>query len=296
MPRIEVVPNSTSVSAPGWAYVPDNGYDPSKVAIQPSGARKRAARTSGLGVGDSTTRQQNAVLKHLADLDKDSHRDVQIPVPSKQKDALSRGKVCNTSSIFLTLFALLMYPSASKHKSTQNVRRILISQKTFANHLADEEAEPTSYNHNRGHDSDAGSLGPPRSVQPKVTKMPFQKRMGSSVNLSTPTTTPRVDRIIPPVTDSGNESRGSKGFEDSEPLLRTYVPSAPSEEVMAALLSGPPLSYNGARAAPSLGKPQRHFCEICGYWGTLKCTKCAARVCGLECKKAHSDGRCIFYS
>lgn len=98
MPRIEIVPNSTSVSAPGWAYVPDNGYDPSKVAIQPSGARKRAARASGLGIGDNTTRQQNAVLKHLADLDKDSHRDVQIVLPSKQKDALSRGELCNTSS------------------------------------------------------------------------------------------------------------------------------------------------------------------------------------------------------
>lgn len=100
MPRIEVVPNSSSISAPGWAYVPDNGYDPSKVAIQPSGARKRAARASGVGVGDSTTRQQNAVLKHLADLEKDSHRDVQIIVPSKQKDALSRGKLHHITSNF----------------------------------------------------------------------------------------------------------------------------------------------------------------------------------------------------
>ncbi len=91
MPRIEVIPHSNSVSAPGWAYVPDNGYDPSKVAIQPSGARKRAARASGVSVGDATNRQQNAVLKHLADLDKENHRDVQVLVPSKQKDTTSRG-------------------------------------------------------------------------------------------------------------------------------------------------------------------------------------------------------------
>ena len=96
MPRIEVIPNSNSVSAPGWAYVPDNGYDPSKAAIQPSGARKRAARASGAAVGDATTRQQNAVLKHLADLEKDSHRDVQILVPSKQKDGGGRGSVWRT--------------------------------------------------------------------------------------------------------------------------------------------------------------------------------------------------------
>lgn len=86
MPHIEVVPNSTSVSAPGWIYVPDNGYDPSKIAIQPTGARKRAARTSTLASGDSSTRKQNAVLKHLAELDKDNHHNLQIPVPAKPKD------------------------------------------------------------------------------------------------------------------------------------------------------------------------------------------------------------------
>lgn len=91
MPHIEVVPNSTSISAPGWAYVPDNGYDPSKIAIQPTGARKRAARTSGITGGDTTTRQQNAILKHLADLDKDNHREIQILIPNKQKDNTNKG-------------------------------------------------------------------------------------------------------------------------------------------------------------------------------------------------------------
>lgn len=91
MSLIEVVPNSTSISAPGWAYVPDNGYDPSKIAIQPSGARKRAARTSGVAGGDTTTRQQTAILRHLAELDKDSSRDVQIPVPHKLNDGESKG-------------------------------------------------------------------------------------------------------------------------------------------------------------------------------------------------------------
>lgn len=90
MPHIEVVPNSSSISAPGWAYVPDNGYDPSKIAIQPSGARKRAARTSGIAGGDTTTRQQNAIVKHLAELDKDNSRDVQIQISTKQKDGANR--------------------------------------------------------------------------------------------------------------------------------------------------------------------------------------------------------------
>lgn len=90
MPQIDVLPNSTSISAPGWAYVPDTGYDPSKVAIQPTGVRKRAARNVTVG-GDTTARQNNAVLKHLAELDKDNHRDVQIAVPIRQRDGAGRG-------------------------------------------------------------------------------------------------------------------------------------------------------------------------------------------------------------
>ena len=91
MPLIEVLPNSTSISAPGWAYVPDTGYDPSKAPIQPSGARKRNARTSGIVGGDTSTRQTNALMKRLADLDKDNHKDVQILLPNRQKDTAGRG-------------------------------------------------------------------------------------------------------------------------------------------------------------------------------------------------------------
>ena len=90
MPLIEVLPNSTSISAPGWAYVPDTGYDPSKAPIQP-GARKRNARVLGPGGADTTARQNTAVLKRLADLDKDNFKDVQIAIPSKQKDSAGRG-------------------------------------------------------------------------------------------------------------------------------------------------------------------------------------------------------------
>lgn len=91
MPTIEVLPNSTSTTTPGWAYVPDTGYDPSKAPIQPTGVRKRAARNAGVG-GDTTgARQNTAVLKHLAELDKDNHRDVHIPVPVRQRDGAGRG-------------------------------------------------------------------------------------------------------------------------------------------------------------------------------------------------------------
>ncbi len=88
MPGVEVLPNSTSIKSPGWALVPDTRGGPAQAAAPPAAGRKRAARNAGLAGGDTTARQQNAVLKHLTDLDRDSHRDVQIPVP---KDSAGRG-------------------------------------------------------------------------------------------------------------------------------------------------------------------------------------------------------------
>ncbi|KAL8930721.1 MAG: hypothetical protein Q9208_000262 [Pyrenodesmia sp. 3 TL-2023] len=268
MPGIEVLPNSTSISAPGWAYVPDNGYDPSKAAIQPSGARKRAARAAGIGGGDTTTRQHNATLRHLAELDKDNHRDVQIPVPARFKEK-----------------------TGPKYKTTPNVRRILASQKTFANHLADEEAALVSQ------DQQAVSA-PTRAPASTVGRKASLGRRASTAAPEPPLieeTPTRLDK--PHVTIGASETPCSEDPGAQDPLLKSYIPEMPSEFVMDALLAGPPLSYNAARSAPSVGKPQRQFCEICGYWGTVKCLRCGARVCGLKCKNTHDEGRCLkFYA
>ncbi|MCJ1424942.1 hypothetical protein MMC29_002830 [Sticta canariensis] len=235
MPQIEVVPNSTSVSAPGWAYVPDNGYDPSKVAIQPTGARKRAARTSTLASGDSTTRQQNAVLKHLAELDRDNHHNLHIPVPIKLKDSANK---------------------ASKSKVTQNVRRILTSQKTFANHLADEEASLASQEQN------SSAVGPSRASLSRPAKIGSSRKRSSAGRASTtPSVASQTDTAEASATKVPEETSYSavQASNEDDPLLMTYVPAAPSDAIMEALLSDPALSYNAARAAPLLGKPQRHF-------------------------------------
>jgi zinc finger HIT domain-containing protein 1 len=82
---------------------------------------------------------------------------------------------------------------------------------------------------------------------------------------------------------------------DADPLLRTLnLPPQPSARVIAALLSEPPLSYAAARATPlppNKTLPRRHFCGVCGYWGRVRCRKCAERSCGLaECWKAHEAG------
>lgn len=163
-----------------------------------------------------------------------------------------------------------------------------MSQKTFANHLADEEAFLAQQQQH------------PYSVVPRVPALkpsrstPNIKRSLTSEVQSTQVGTSQTDTVRA----GGSVGLAGRDPLDDEPLLKSQVPSAPSEEVMESLLSGLPLSYNGARAAPAPpGKPQRYFCEICGYWGSIKCMKCGARVCGLECKGAHDDGRCLkFYA
>ena len=163
-----------------------------------------------------------------------------------------------------------------------------MSQKTFANHLADEEAALAQQ-------QQAGHVAPtPRAqiVKPSRStddvKQPSRPEAYSKSGKSAQGADVSMGGVEPTI---------ARDPLDDEPLLKVGVPSVPSEHVMEALVSAPPLSYNAARSAPPPPhKPQRHFCEICGYWGTIKCMKCGARVCGLECKNTHDDGRCLkFY-
>jgi len=268
MPTIEVLPNSTSISAPGWTYVPDTGYDPSKAPIQ-AGPRKRNARIAGTSGGDTTARQNNAILKRLADLDKDNSKDVHISVPNKQKDGGGR---------------------ASKGK-TAATRKILVAQKTFANYIADEEAlaslEPQPVTTLK---SRASNLTPKRTAstfsREASSSAAPQAVGGSSMHESRPANS---NSLFPLSGFTGNDVADAR-------LLQSSVPAVPSDSLLEALVTAQPLSYNAARAAPSTsGKPQRHFCEFCGYWGQIKCIKCGARVCGLVCKKAHDEERCQKY-
>ena len=151
-----------------------------------------------------------------------------------------------------------------------------MSNKTFANHLADEEAALAQQQQSTI-PTITTRAGPPKTAPHTPS---------ASHDLA-------IDTVM-----TETVSHKPKDPLDNEPLLMVNVPKAPSEEEMNALLAAPPLSYNAARSmAPAAGKPQRYFCEICGYWGTVKCLKCGARVCGLECKVAHDDGRCLkFYA
>ena len=259
------VPNSTTstVRAPGYAIVPDTGFDPSKVAIQPTG-RKRAAATKAananhaIGAGEITSRQQAAILKHLQELDKDDSRDVRIEVPKGQTGGASR---------------------AGK-KTTTNVTRILKSEKTFAHHLADEEAFLAQHQiASLTNTVNASKSAPLKSSRSSLTK---EQSHPSAQSAST-------DRLPTENNLQGHTSEPPP--EEENPLLRIYAPTAPSKVVLDALISAPPLSYNQARAAPPTKRAQRHYCVICGYWGRVRCIKCGTRVCGIACKREH-DAEC----
>lgn len=128
------------------------------------------------------------------------------------------------------------------------MRRILASQKTFTNHLADEEALASRVRHED--DEDEAAEANADAEGPEEDGMDLD--VGADVN---------VDE------------------EEPEPELELDVDG------------GAPLGYVRTAARPSK-RPQRRFCEMCGYWGTYRCSNCAARYCGLQCRETHMQLRC----
>ncbi|PLN81777.1 hypothetical protein BDW42DRAFT_168244 [Aspergillus taichungensis] len=294
MYSIEILPNSSTHATPGWTYVPDRrdrGFDPAKAAITPAVGRKRGIRDPGRA--DLSSRQNNAIVRHLAELDRENHKDVSIPIPVKQqKDSGGRG---------------------TRGKVTSNVRRILQSQKTFRNHLDDEEAAQAQA-------AQTATQRPAPAQLSRLAKPPSSRRSSTPAAASkpepassrqkkhTPSVTPSAaapaastttstdgdgDGDKPDADASPNPTKLITSEHDNDPLLRSYIPSAPSDRIMQALLSEPPLSYHAARAGPPLtNKSPRRFCCMCGYWGKIRCKNCHQRTCGLECYKVHEDSRC----
>ncbi|KAL5358707.1 hypothetical protein BJX96DRAFT_147050 [Aspergillus floccosus] len=290
MYHVELLPSGSSHATPGWTYVADRGFDPAKAAITPAIGRKRGIRDPGRA--DLSSRQNNAIVRHLAELDRENHRDVQIPIPAKQKDAAGRG---------------------TRGKVTSNVRRILQSQKTFRNYLDDEEAALAQ----AASQAPAQRLAPNRITKPSSvsasslrrsatpkpsTKQQQQKRFISTRAPSMSTQQPPSQQQDKPQdqpqqSETDEEKPAPEGLikteHDNDPLLRSYIPSAPSDRIMQALLAEPPLTYHAARAGPPvMPRAPRYFCCMCGYWGKIRCKNCHLRTCGLDCYKVHEDSRC----
>lgn len=121
MPLIEVLPNSTATATPGWAYVLDTGYDPSKAPIGASGQRKRK-NAPVAAAAELSVRQQNKIAKHLDELDRDNHKAVQIELPSKSKDVTARGE--QMMMMMMMVIMMMVKIKRTVHVLTSGIDRI----------------------------------------------------------------------------------------------------------------------------------------------------------------------------
>jgi len=230
-------------------------------------------------------KQDAKIMRDLAALDRESHKDVLIPVPVRHRD--NAGRVSHGNKI------------------TPGVRKILLSQKTFANHLADYEAlsaiagPSQSAPAVRPAPSSTSSTPKPsvRSHKKKdqnASPAPTPLRRVSNISKSSPVKTEAEDT---PMIDVPSLSLGTATVppahpRDNDPLLVSRVPQLPSQAELDALLAAPALSYNEARGSwvdEDRRKPVRVFCEVCGYWGRVKCGRCGGKLCALECLQVHQE-------
>lgn len=331
------VASAKTTNAPGWAYVPDTGatatpsQSVSAVHLHVN-RNKRAARNANQAAGSSanvqkgiSARRDAKIQKELDELQRDNFggRDGQIPIPSggRDKDGKIRGH-------------------------TPNVRKILASQKTFANHLDDFEAWMRTQSEApirsqaqslEGTPAPTGPSGGSRRPAAAAAATAATKKGGASNSkgktsaggskksatpVSTPTadvdvdvamtdapmptgpTSAAADQQIEPAAASGGLEAESEiltpctRFQapscagDADPLLESWLPPLPKDEELRELLRAPPLNYNQARGEwteDDRRYPPRQFCEVCGYWGRVRCMKCGTRVCALDCLDVHRE-------
>ena len=316
------IASAKTTNAPGWAYVPDTSSSSTSAVAAALLAQQstttnrkrgaRAAASAGLSHADANARQEAKVRKELELLDRDNfHRDVNISIPSKPSGGSGR---------------------LAQSKHTANVRKILQSQKTFANHLDDLEAlngnplagggsgagaaasgSGSSRRRTGGGEGTAtaqkrGATDTPAASSRRTSKAPTpavavksedvemrdagsaNTDAGADVAAAAPPVIPRSDFLR---LDASHRPPSHPA--DGDPLLASRVPALPSDAELAALLAAPPLSYAEARAGWSEDdrrRPPRVFCELCGYWGRVRCIKCGVRVCALDCLELHRGG-CI---
>ncbi|KAI3401602.1 hypothetical protein diail_10203 [Diaporthe ilicicola] len=322
------VASAKTTNAPGWAYVPDTGatatpsQSVSAVHLHVN-RNKRAARNANQAPGSTanvqkgiSARRDAKIQKELDELQRDNFggRDGQIPIPSggRDKDGKIRGH-------------------------TPNVRKILASQKTFANHLDDFEAwtrtqseapvrsQAQSLEGTPAPSAPSGSSRRPAAVAGAAatkkgggaSSSKGKATAGGNKKSANPVSTLIADVDVsmtdapppPPPASTSAADQPEPGAEseiltpctrfqppscagDADPLLESWLPPLPTDEELRELLRAPPLNYNQARGVwteDDRRYPPRQFCEVCGYWGRVRCMKCGTRVCALDCLDVHRE-------
>ncbi|KAK4939332.1 hypothetical protein LTR66_001460 [Elasticomyces elasticus] len=276
MPHIEELPlTAGKAAAPGWSYVPDTGYDPSKAPLNPTTARskRKYAALVGGDRGDLSLRQQGQAQKLIAELDDDrSGRKIEVPT---RKTAAEEKR-------------------GARHQ-TSNVARILKSEKTFVHYLDDEEAlldkQPARPSYNEETPKPA----------PRASKTPLARRKSTALTIDSSTSSSPVPAALPqtpmgpPPLPHHLPQPTPKPQSPTSAVQHPSPYTLPSDAELEALLSAPPLSYSAAQSAPPprTDPPPRRFCDVCGYWGRIKCLSCGGRYCGLGCKEAHLQDKCL---
>ncbi|KAI0966836.1 hypothetical protein F4678DRAFT_448320 [Xylaria arbuscula] len=281
---IELASTKTT-SAPGWAYVPDrqpHHIPPSTTAASTTNRKRSRAAASGAGaqlsLADANARQDAKARREIEILDRDNARDVHIAIPAKSR-AGGGG-------------------AAGVKKYTPNVRKIMQSQKTFANHLDDyialaqqAESNPaassttntntatnTNTNANRGSSSSTPAASTSRSGQRQAsisvsTATATASRRASTRHQQEEAEDVEMPDIPPSETQPTTESKTEQTCrsqiltphpqapphaEDSNPLLASRLPPLPSDDELRALLAAPPLSYLEVRGVWREEEQQRY--------------------------------------
>jgi zinc finger HIT domain-containing protein 1 len=170
---------------------------------------------------------------------------------------------------------------------TQNARRIIQYQRQIKHWLDDEIAQLQQAPPPTTSRAAARAAAQPQSLRRASTMIGMP---ATPVDATPGPMTP----AMPTPTLPGSLREPALQMDDLLSIEKSMpAPLRPAE--LEALLSAPPLSYAASHAAaPALGgPPQRQFCDNCGYWGKIKCLKCGARICGMECKDAHEATRCL---
>lgn len=160
-------------------------------------------------------------------------------------------------------------------KHTPTVRKILASQKTFGNHLDDFLA---------------------LQAQNEVNINPSAAHKRPNLSKKVEDDIPMPDAVFSePILPPASRPPYPEHPGDNDPQLKSRIPELPTDAELRALLAAPPLSYVEARGEfedEEWKKRRRVFCDVCGYWGRVRCTRCGSRVCALECLELHRE-ECI---